>query len=326
MKNSMLYFMAVSVVSFLAALSCASESKKEVNKEKKQLSEQYPQVLEDKLMTDSSLLGKRLFDGMLANYIQDLSELKKEVNQTGASFCVCFLTPEVGESLTIANRIGKIEIQNICDSLQIPYYDLTKQISKMNPLEITQMPKDGHWSKKGAEVVASELQKVVKLNTLIIPNKPNEMQMGVLGDHIPNENKILDGGKQLPYKIKINSQGLRMNRDVAVTKKNQRILFFGDSEMFFPFLDNEYMATEILQNKMPDREILNASAWGYTVKDYLDLYKEKAKKSQADVVIVVTNGNDILDYYFSKRNLLGRKNSPTIPTKDELEYYEKYLK
>jgi hypothetical protein len=196
----------------------------------------------------------------------------------------------------------------------------------MNPLEITQMPKDGHWSKKGAEVVASELQKVVKLNTLIIPNKPNEMQMGVLGDHIPNENKILDGGKQLPYKIKINSQGLRMNRDVAVTKKNQRILFFGDSEMFFPFLDNEYMATEILQNKMPDREILNASAWGYTVKDYLDLYKEKAKKSQADVVIVVTNGNDILDYYFSKRNLLGRKNSPTIPTKDELEYYEKYLK
>ena len=96
--------------------------------------------------------------------------------------------------------------------------------------------------------------------------------------------------------------------------------------MFFPFLDNEYMATEILQNKMPDREILNASAWGYTVKDYLDLYKEKAKKSQADVVIVVTNGNDILDYYFSKRNLLGRKNSPTIPTKDELEYYEKYLK
>ena len=116
-----------------------------------------------------------------------------------------------------------------------------------------------------------------------------------------------------------------MNKDVEPNKTKQRILFLGDSEMYFPFLDNDFTGTEILQKQNPDKEILNAAMWGYTLSDYLSLYKEKAKKSSADVVVVITNGNDILDYYFTQRNLMGRNTQATKPNANEEKYYTAFM-
>jgi hypothetical protein len=141
-------------------------------------------------------------------------------------------------------------------------------------------------------------------------------------NNTPGEDKIADGGKDMPYRIKINAQGLRMNKDVEATKTKQRILFMGDSEIFFPFLDNDFTGTELLQKIFSQKEILNAGMWGYTMDDYLSLYKEKAKKSASDVVVVVTNGNDILDYYFTNRNKLSRNPKATQPSPAEEKYYE----
>jgi hypothetical protein len=85
----------------------------------------------------------------------------------------------------------------------------------------------------------------------------------------------LDGGKGLPYRVKTNAQGLRMDTDVSSTKTKQRILFLGDSEMYFPFLDNKNIGTNLLQTAFPDKEMLNAANWGYSIDDYVSFTKKR---------------------------------------------------
>jgi hypothetical protein len=288
--------------------------------EKVSLVEKYPEVPKEELIIGEDALTKEVLAALQAKYKSDLMALQAEVTGTGATFAVAFLSPEVGNSLTQSNRVGKSTISELCLTNNIPFYDLTETLSTMSATEITQMPKDGHWSKKGAEIVANELKKIVEAHGTA---KANATAVnGVYGDNTPGEDKIADGGKDMPYRLKINAQGLRMNKDVEATKTKQRILFMGDSEIFFPFLDNDFTGTELLQKMYPTKEILNAGMWGYTMDDYLSLYTEKAKKSASDVVVVVTNGNDILDYYFTNRNKLSRNPKPVMPSASEQKYYE----
>jgi hypothetical protein len=316
----------LSAVAVLGITSCKSgeDAKNEENSStsdaKKALAAKYPEVPKEELITGTDSLTFVVLKSLQEKYKNDLLALQKEVSSTGATLAVAFLSPEVGQSSTQSNIVGKQVIESICSDNKISFYDLTKTLSTMDPLEITQMPKDGHWSKKGAEVVANELKAIVEANgTAKSTAKATE---GLYGDSTPNEDKIADGGKDMPYRIKINAQGLRMNDNVDATKTKQRILFMGDSEIFFPFLDNDFIGTQLLQKMYPQKEILNAGMWGYTMDDYLSLYTEKAKKSASDVVVVVTNGNDILDYYFTNRNKLSRNPNAVQPTPTEEKHYQ----
>jgi hypothetical protein len=63
--------------------------------------------------------------------------------------------------------------------------------------------------------------------------------------------------------------------------------------------------------------MLNAANWGYSIDDYVSLYKEKAQFAEPDVVILTVNGNDILDMYFSHRNRFARNKQPQNPSETE---------
>jgi hypothetical protein len=322
LNKQVILLSALSIISFSSCKSndSANDGKSTASDEKIALAEKYPEVPQEVLITGTDELSKEVFTALQAKYKSDLLALQKEVTGTGATFAIAFLSPEVGNSLTQSNKLGLSTIKGMCDESKIPFYDLTTTLATMDPLEITQMPKDGHWSKKGAEIVANELKTIVDANKSA--KATIESTDGLFGDNTPGEDKIADGGKDMPYRIKINSQGLRMNKDVEATKTKQRILFMGDSEIFFPFLDNDFTGTELLQKIFSQKEILNAGMWGYTMDDYLSLFKDKAKKSASDVVVVVTNGNDILDYYFTNRNKLSRNPKATQPSPAEEKYYE----
>jgi hypothetical protein len=60
--------------------------------------------------------------------------------------------------------------------------------------------------------------------------------------------------------------------------------------------------------------------------DYQSLYQEKAKFLEADLVVVQTSGNDIMDYYFSNRLKLSRKKDNINPTESELALYNELYK
>ena len=71
--------------------------------------------------------------------------------------------------------------------------------------------------------------------------------------------------------------------------------------------------------------MLNAANWGYSIDDYVSLYKEKAQFAEADVVILTVNGNDFLDMYFSHRNRFSRNKQPQNPSENEKLYYQKHF-
>ena len=122
----------------------------------------------------------------------------------------------------------------------------------------------------------------------------NEKKPETFGDLPPNQDEMVDGFKDEPYHLKVNGQGLRMNHNLTFPKKKQTILILGDGNIFCPYLNNELIPTDILQKRHPDKEIINAGVNHYTMDDYESLYREKARFTEADLVLVCTNGGDII--------------------------------
>eukprot|EP01030_Chromulinospumella_sphaerica_P024517 gene24517-24600_t len=131
--------------------------------------------------------------------------------------------------------------------------------------------------------------------------------------------KPLQEGERTNTKFTVNKQGLRMFHSVAFPKTRQRVLFLGDSRILNPFINDDHTITQQLQMRYPDKEILNAGHASYTMEDYLSLYREKSRYAEPDIVIVCTNGGDILDEYFSQRNRYARSEKVYRPTEQEHE-------
>jgi lysophospholipase L1-like esterase len=297
----------------------------DVKAEKKSLAARDENIQKYPLSPREEIFGpdeptKKLLGELKERYKQNFVNLQKSVTASKAKFVVVNLTTEYG---SMTYKEGEPYLAALCQELGVDYVDVAKKFDGMKPEEFTQLPKDGHLSKKGAEIVAGELEKIVKKygdykSGTTFPDKPK-----VFGDGQPNQDELLDGGKDLPYRQKMNSQGLRMDADLAFPKTKQRVLILGDSQIECPFLDNQFTATGVLQAKFADKEIINAAIVGYSVDDYLSLFEEKAKFTEPDIVIVQTGGGDILDQYFSQRNHFARTDKVYEPNETEKAFYPK---
>lgn len=288
------------------------------------LNKEYPQIPDERLMENNGA-NSLLYAELKERYKNHLIQLNKDVTATGAKFVVMIMKPiEKPGDPTLNFKAGRPFILKTCAELGIDCIDLTDQIDAQDPKEITLLPRDGHWSKKGGEFYAGLFMPIVKKymgNKSTVTYKDNE-RPETFGDLPPNDDEILDGGKDIPYHLKANVQGLRMDYDLKFPKTKPRILFLGSSHVYFPFLDNEYIATTVLQKQMPEVEILNAGILSASIDDYVSLFAEKAKYAEPDVVILQTNGGDIIHLYFSNRNHVSRNQTPHTPTKLEEAYYK----
>lgn len=312
----------------------SSSTKKELAATKKAyqeldaLNKEYVEIPDEKMLENGGQ-NSAIYGEMKKRYKAQLAEFKQEVESTGAKFIVVIITPEVGEGITNRTRYGHPFIKSTCAELGIEYYDLSPVIAKQNAHEITQIPKDGHWSKKGAIFLANQLDPIVKKYPDHRSNKTykDSERPETFGDLAPSSEEILDGGKDLPYRVIANAQGLRMNEDVKFPKTKQHILFMGGSQIYSPFLDNEFISTTILAKRHPEAVIMNSCMISGCTDDFLSLWKEKAKYSEPDVVIVQTNGTDITDLFFTNRNHLARSKQPYYPSPLEEKYFtETYRK
>ena len=95
----------------------------------------------------------------------------------------------------------------------------------------------------------------------------------------------------------------------------------GGSQIYSPFLDNDFIATTLLAKRHPEMVIMNSGMISGCTDDFLSLWKEKAKYSEPDVVIVQTNGTDITDLFFTNRNHLARSKQPYYPSAEEEKYF-----
>jgi hypothetical protein len=286
------------------------------------LNQDYPRIPDEKIL-DNNGANTPVYAELKARYKTELEALKKEVEATGAKFVVVIITPEVGPGLSNLSRYGHPFIKSACGELRIELVDCSPEIGAHPTREITQSPRDGHWNKKGSVLIASLLSPIIKkysTNKSKITYK-DEDRPETFGDLPPNDDEILDGGKDMPYHVKANSQGLRMDHDIKFPKQKQHVLLLGGSQIFSPFLDNESIASALLEKEFPDAEIMNSGMISGTIDDYLSLFREKAKYAEPDLVIMQTNGGDITDLFFTNRNHLARSKKLYLPTPVEAKYY-----
>ncbi len=237
------------------------------------------------------------------------------------------MTPEVGKFTNAANTYGIPYIIETCTNLGIDCVDFTPDISEWMEADSKRVPVESNFTKEGTAFMTGQLSSVVeKYDGYSSPVTHPGQKPETFGDLTTKEDDILDGDKNIPYRLTVNSQGLRMNHNLTFPKHKQTILFLGDSRIFNPYVDNEYIITELLQRKYPDKEIINAGNMRYTMEDYYTLYVEKARYTEPDVVIVCTNGGDILDNYFSQRNKYSRSGRSYKPTELEQKFYQQLPK
>ncbi|MCX6350246.1 MAG: hypothetical protein NTX03_00100 [Bacteroidetes bacterium] len=270
-------------------------------------------------------LTQKVFSELKERYKKYFKDLVGAIKSDGAKPVLCFVTTEAGASETNVQRQGKSLILNLCKENDVDFFDFTPEIAALDPKVYSFMPVDGHFNKYGARLVSNFIEKILEKYPKFTSPKTfkEEERPKIFGDFEPNQNVILDGGKNLPYKLKTNAQGVRMNYDIKFPKKKQRILIIGDSEFYFPFLDNDNTAFGILQNKYKGKEFMNTASWGFSVDDYLSLWNEKARFSEPDLVLIASTGDDISDQFFSQRLRGCRHKNNIKPTELEKRFYEK---
>lgn len=284
-----------------------------------ELNKKYPQI--PKIEQIRNFKNGLVYEELKQRYASNLQALNKQASALGARLVVIILTPEETTKASLDFIKGQ------CSDNKIDVYDLTENLKVYKPNEITQIPFDTHWSKKGAQIISDLLIPVltkyenVKSNIKYTDNERPE----TFGDLEVSQNAILDGGKDLPYNLITNKQGLRMDHDVEFPKTKQTFLLLGDSQIYFPFLDNKDISSNLLQQKFPEKEILNAGVIGYSMDDYVSLLKEKAKYAEPDVILLFTNTNDITDMFFTQRNKVGRNRQGISPSKNEEDFYKSVL-
>jgi hypothetical protein len=292
-----------------------------ITPEREEMIKKYSEVPREEMEKDPALMTE-----LKTRYKQHMATMNQKVGSTGAKLVIMYMTPEVGNSMTSVQRMGRTFLKNTCLEMGIDFIDVTKNLADKDPTVITNHPIDGHFSKVGAKIIAEDLEKMLPKYAAQKATATYAKRPDVFGDQEPNQNKVLDLGKKIPFKMVINKQGLRQNKEVTFPKTKTRFLFVGDSGFFFPFVDNNDMAHELLQAKMPQFDFVNACNWAYAIDDYITLWDEKAKYVEPDVVVMQTSGSDILDMYFSNRNRFSRNPQAHQPTALEKAFYERTFK
>ena len=289
---------------------------------RKSLAEKYPKLPTDEILRQAN--GDKLYKDLQERYKQSLRALATETDRDGVKLVVLVMSPNVGKSLTLANTYGIPFITQSCNMMGIEYVDMTPAILAQKAEAISQMASDDNWSKEGAAFVGEQFSYLMTGYDCFKNGKkfPPGPKPATFGDMPPNENEVIDADKNVKYHITTNSQGLRMDHDLTFPKKKIRILFMGNTGVSCPELDDKLIPTYLLQQKYPAKEIINAGFQNYTIEDFLDLYMQKARFTEPDILVVCTSGEDILNYFFTQRNRYSRIQKVYRPSDNEVEFYE----
>lgn len=292
--------------------------------ERDSLQQRYPEVPDAVTLLTAGDSGLAVYATCQQRYAGQLKVLQKTADSIGAKLVVTLLSPETGEAVTRSTQKGIPFILETAASLGIEAHDFMTPLAKYSSKQLTQMPLNGYWSAEGSRLVAALYQPVIaSISHRSTIGFSETERPRIFGDLDPELDLVMDDGKGFSYQLITNKQGLRMKEVLGFPKTRQRILFLGDSQLYSPFLDNNRIFTSLLQQQFPDKEIANAGMTGYTLDDCAELLSQKAKYAEPDVIILVTNPNNIADFYFTQRNLMGRNKKARIPTAAEAALYRK---
>lgn len=277
-------------------------------------------------LLDDSLVAQKQWEELKGRYRHYFQQLMADMKSQEVQPVICWMTTEVGAAETPIQRKSKTFIKDLCRAEGVPFEDFSPLLEGRKPEEITHMPKDGHLNKQGLKLIAGRLERIIRAydahrSQLSFSSSERPTIMGELE---PHQDVILDGGKNLPYRLITNATGLRMKRPVRFDNPGQRVLLMGDSGFYFPFVDNEATPTAILRDVFPEKEILNVANWAYTLSDYYWQWQERARYLEPDLVLLQSTGDDIADFYFThqRRFSRDRRSRSFDPSSTEKKFYQ----
>jgi lysophospholipase L1-like esterase len=264
--------------------------------------------------------GKELLEYFRAIYETSFDDFSKEVKESGATLLITYFP-----SGRPQNEEGQCRayFKSISEKRGIPFFDMTPLLEKYPKDYYLLLPENAHLSRFGNQLIAGELKKIIENDKGSKSIKTNPNRPALLGDLSPHVDQILEPQAGLVYRETVNSQGLRMDQDLAFPKQKQRILCIGDSFTYGPYLFSTSTYPGLLQRGIPEAEVVNGGCSGYHIQDELAYFRERGKFVEADVVILQVLDNDIPGQFFFYQNLFSRTKKKFLPTQLELEFFEK---
>lgn len=266
-----------------------------------------------------SPLGKEVLDSFKAEYEDNFRLLVEETKKIGSKLALLYLSTDFRED-SLVLEANRQFFSQLAGKYDIEFLDLTEDFLLYPEQTLTLLPQDGHLSRFGNKVVVEKLSEYIDKYTDYRVNFQFNSRPKHFGDLSPGDNSIWQYNPNMPYRVIVNKQGLRMDYDLKFPKEKQRVLVLGDSHTFGPYLGNHDTYPGLLAAKYPDKEIINAGIAGYTITDEVSLFVERAKYTEPDITILQATDNDIFGLFYFKKNEFDRKKQSAQPSKVEIEF------
>ena len=206
---------------------------------------------------------------------------------------------------------------------KVEYFDVIKEFQEYPVQTITLSPENGHLSRFGNQILVQKIKPyIAKYNEYKSPTTYSD-KPAQLGDFKPGENEIWTINPEMPYRVIINRQGFRLKYELPFPKIKQRILVLGDSFTFGPYLDNHDTYPSLLDKFYQKKEVINAGLSGTTIFQQAEFFKERAKYSEPDIVILQVLDNDITDLFSYNKTLYDRKGRIHKPSEAAKKFFKR---
>ena len=265
--------------------------------------------------------GKQLLAEFHKNYELLFAQIANEAKSAGREILIMYLPmgrPEREE------KSARSFYSKLAAKYNAGYLDVSDRLKSYKGQYTRLVPQDNHLSRFGNIIVAEELAKSLKKydGHRSTHQYPDHERPEVMGDKEANSKRILDHLPNMAYREVINAQGFRMVKDLSFSKTQQRILVLGDSYTEGPFLPNYHTYCGFLTDIFPDKDIINAGVGSYSIQDQAELYMDRARYAEADMIVLQVLDNDISDMFYFYRNFNNRAKIKYKPTEKELQFFE----
>lgn len=250
--------------------------------------------------------GKALLGEFQKQYQESYEQLALEIRRIGARLLVVYVPPTVFHPL--AATVGETDSQffrRLAEESGAEYLDMRPTFAGYPLDQLALLPQDLHLSRFGNQVLAAAV--AARLESLADVRSDHRFDdyPALFGD-LPSNTSRIWRDANLPFEVTINSQGLRMTRDVGPRGASQRILLLGDSFTFGYNVHDSATYPEFLSATVPDREVINAGVPGYTIPQETSLFIERSKYTEPDIVVLQILFNDLFGLFSFERNIFSR--------------------
>ncbi len=271
-----------------------------------------------------SEVGKDLLAELKTRYEDEFKKLRDELSKDNVHLVMLYLPHYAYWNTHMPD--SREFFKGLAERSGVDFIDMTDELLYYGIEQVTLLPEDHHLSRFGNQIIARRLSGYLKdLESHRSALKFHERPV-LLGDERPGFHDLSPWDKRMPFILRTNAQGLRMDYDLAFPKTQQRVLVLGDSYTFGPYLENAHTFPAILDRKLEHAEVINAGHGGYTISHESSLYFERAQYSEPDIVVLQVLDNDLEGLVYIHENQYDRHGKARTPTTAERAFLEQAIR